>query len=81
MWIKINNKWCINMNEVQYFGAPKSETSHIAIKFKNEEKEINFGIGDREQMELFNVLCQFVENTNSKNTIIPDEGELPYGLV
>lgn len=80
MWIKINNRWCINMNEVQYFGAPKSDTSQIAIMFKNTNEKKYFGVGDK-QMEVFNDMCQFAQNANSKNTIIPDEGELPYGLV
>jgi hypothetical protein len=68
------------MNEVQYFGAPKNDSTNITIMFKNEKEEINFGVGDK-QMEVFNEMCQFVKNTNNQNTIIPDEGELPYGLV
>ena len=81
MWFKINDRWCINMCEVRSFGASKSYPTHIVIKFKD-GKEETYLIGER-QMEVFDEMCKFVEEMNLKplSTIIPDEGELPYGLV
>lgn len=78
IWYKVNNRWCINMMEVQYFGAPKDNTSQITIKFKNGE-ETNFGVGEDKQMEVLNKMYKFVETINlqSMSTIIPDKGRLP----
>lgn len=80
MWFNLNGRWCVNMDEVQYFGAPKNDSTDIAIMFKNTNEKKYFGVGDK-QMEVFNEMCQFVKNPNKQNAIIPDEGELPYGLV
>ena len=84
MWFKLSNRWCINMNEVQYFGIPKNDPTSIAIMFKNANEKKYFGVDEDEKiMEVFNEMSQFVEEINPKplSTIIPDEGELPYGLV
>lgn len=81
MWFNVNNRWCVNMDEVQYFGAPTNDSTDIAIMFKNTNEKKYFGVESSKQMEVFNEMCQLVKNANSKNAIIPEEGELPYGLV
>lgn len=79
IWYKINQRWWIDMTQVRAFGKPKDSPNTIIIQWKD-GKEDNFGVDDADK-ELIK-LEEFVQKMFEPiKVIMPEEGELPFGMV
>lgn len=67
------------MIQVRAFGKPKDSSNTIIIQWKD-GKEDNFGVddADKELIKLEKFVQQMFEPLK---VIMPEEGELPFGLV
>ena len=79
IWYKINRRWWIDMTQVRAFGKPKESPNTIIIQWKD-GKEDHFGVddADKELIKLEEFVQQMFEPIKA---IIPEEGELPFGMV
>ena len=78
IWYKINRRWWIDLTQVRSFGMPKDQPDTIIIQYKD-GKEDNFGVNNAE--EEFAKLEKFVQRMFEPiKAIMPEDGELPFGL-
>ena len=78
-WYKINQRWWIDMTQVRAFGKPKNSPNTITILWKD-GKEDCFEVDDADK-ELIK-LEEFVQQMFGPiKAIMPEEGELPFGMV
>ena len=79
IWYKINQRWWIDITQVRAFGKHKDFTDVITVQWKDGNED-NFSVDDADE-ELIN-FEEFVQQMfEPLKAIIPEEGELPFGLV
>ena len=79
IWYKINQRWWIDMTQVRSFGMPKDQPRTITIQYKDGHED-HFGVENVE--EEFAKLEKFVQQMFEPiKVIMPEEGELPFGMV
>lgn len=79
IWYKINQRWWIDMTQVRSFGMPKDQPKTITIQYKDGHED-HFGVENVE--EEFAKLEKFVQQMFEPiKVIMPEEGELPFGMV
>ena len=79
IWYKINQRWWIDMTQVRSFGIPKDQPRTITIQYKDGHED-HFGVENVE--EEFAKLEKFVQQMFEPiKVIMPEEGELPFGMV
>lgn len=79
IWFKINKRFWIDLTQIREFGTPIDENRTVLITFKDGTSE-KYGVEDAaETMARFEEAIQKLYEP--LRPIIPDEGELPYGLV
>ena len=79
IWYKINQRWWIDITQARAFGKPKNSPNTITILWKD-GKEDCFEVddADRELIKLEEFVQQMFEPIK---VIMPEEGELPFGMV
>ena len=79
IWYKINQRWWIDMTQVRSFGMPKDQPKTITIQYKDGHED-HFGVENVK--EEFAKLEKFVQQMFEPiKVIMPEEGELPFGMV
>ena len=79
IWYKISRRWWIDITQVRSFGMPKDQPKTITIQYKDGHED-HFGVENVE--EEFAKLEKFVQQMFEPiKVIMPEEGELPFGMV
>lgn len=79
IWYKISRRWWIDITQVRSFGMPKDQPKTITIQYKDGHED-HFSVENVE--EEFAKLEKFVQQMFEPiKVIMPEEGELPFGMV